>query len=203
MYVETIESASLYINDAVTGNILEVVCAVAGQLEKLFLCFVVFCLWLEQLTSFGMHQKREILKYCPRKCWPTPVFGVNTRAKHSTISYFIVNIHLVCKKPWTWFCCVFILAQKGKACQPLTSVWKVISEIHVLQYYQLLLKNNFGEIVMIGDLKQCHLVQEISKCSYKFGVNLASYIGSFQWNKRFLMQKIKCLSFLHVKNVSL
>lgn len=68
MYVETIDSASLYLNDAVTGNILEVVCAVSGQLEKLFLCFAEVCLWLEQLTSFGMHRKREILKYCPRKC---------------------------------------------------------------------------------------------------------------------------------------
>lgn len=86
MYVETIGSASLYINDVVSGNILEVVCAVAGtkelesskELEKLFLCFVAVCLWLEQLTSFGMHRKRGILKYCPRKCCPTPVLGINT-----------------------------------------------------------------------------------------------------------------------------
>lgn len=43
MYVEVIGPASLYVNDAITENIWEVVCAIAGQLGKLFLCFVVVC----------------------------------------------------------------------------------------------------------------------------------------------------------------
>lgn len=43
MYVETIDPASLSVDDTIMENIWEVVCAVAGQLGKLFLCYVVVC----------------------------------------------------------------------------------------------------------------------------------------------------------------
>lgn len=106
----------------------EVVCAVTSQLEKLSLCFVVVCLWPEQPLLLVCTEEGNSKVLSQEVLANTSIWNkCRSRAQRHSLLYSY--IHLVCTEHWTWFCCVFILAHKGKACQPLTSAWKVTSEI--------------------------------------------------------------------------